>query len=170
MNNSGYIHYEIQDGGPVKQYKTTMKSKIGYLEIVGTEDAVTGVNFVDEKKTADTKLPPCIRECRVQLDEYFKGERKKFSVEFVLEGTHFQKKVWKELMKIPYAGTVSYKDVAAAINNEKGVRAVGGAVGRNNFSIIIPCHRVIGSDGSLTGFGGGLWRKEWLLKHESRHS
>ena len=84
----------------------------------------------------------------------------------MLDGTDFQKKVWKRLTKIPYGQTASYKDVAVSIGNERGVRAVGGATGKNNISIIVPCHRVIGTGGDLVGFGGGLWRKVWLLNHE----
>jgi methylated-DNA-[protein]-cysteine S-methyltransferase len=102
------------------------------------------------------------------LDEYFKGKRQNFSLELQLEGTDFQKKVWEQLQKIPYGETASYKDVAVAIGNEKAVRAVGGANGMNNIAIIIPCHRVIGADGNLVGFGGGLWRKVWLLNHEKQ--
>jgi methylated-DNA-[protein]-cysteine S-methyltransferase len=154
----------------MKNYRTFLNSKIGFLEITGTDEGIASVNFVDEKQGADKKLPVHMQKCRTELDEYFKGKRKKFSVDLKIEGTDFQKKVWKELVKIPYGENVSYRDVAAAVGNPKGGRAVGGAVGRNNISIIIPCHRVIGSSGDLTGFGGGLWRKEWLLNHESRHS
>jgi len=154
----------------MKNFRTYLNSKIGYLEIVGTDEAVISVNFVDEKQRSDAKLPAHMQKCRTELDEYFKGKRKNFSIELKIQGTVFQMKVWKELMKIPYGKTISYRDVAEAVGNPKGGRAVGGAVGSNNFGIIIPCHRVIGSSGDLTGFGGGLWRKEWLLKLESRHS
>jgi len=154
----------------MKNFRTYLKSQIGYLEITGTDEGVTGVNFVDEKKRPDAELPAPLQKCRIELDEYFRGKRKDFSIALKIEGTDFQKKVWRELLKIPYGTTVSYKDVAEAVGNPKGVRAVGGAVGSNNFGIIIPCHRVIGSSGDLTGFGSGLWRKEWLLNHESRHS
>jgi len=152
----------------MQAYRTYYNSKIGLLEITGTSDAITGVNFTDEKKTIDRDLPDILKECRDQLDEYFQGKRTEFSLKLFLDGTDFQKKVWKRLLKIPYGQTVSYKDVAVGIGNDKGVRAVGGATGRNNISIIIPCHRVIGSGGSLVGFGGGLWRKVWLLNHEKQ--
>jgi methylated-DNA-[protein]-cysteine S-methyltransferase len=154
----------------MKNFRTYLRSRIGTIEIAGTEEAVTSVNFVDEKQRSDSNLPVHIQKCRTELDEYFKGRRKHFTVQLKIGGTDFQKKVWRELMKIPYGKTVSYKDVAQAIGNPKGVRAVGGAVGSNAFGIVIPCHRVIGASGDLTGFGGGLWRKEWLLSHESRHS
>ena len=153
----------------MKIYKTFYDSKVGILEIEGTEKAITKVNFSDKKKIkSDSNLPPILKKCLKQLDEYFKGKRQNFSLELHLEGTDFQKKVWEQLQRIPYGETASYKDVAVAIGNEKAVRAVGGANGMNNIAIIIPCHRVIGADGNLVGFGGGLWRKVWLLNHEKQ--
>lgn len=153
----------------MKTIKTFYDSKVGILEIEGTEKAITKVNFSDKKKIkSDPNLPPILKKCLKQLDEYFKGKRQNFSLELQLEGTDFQKKVWEQLQKIPYGETASYKDVAVAIGNEKAVRAVGGANGMNNIAIIIPCHRVIGADGNLVGFGGGLWRKVWLLNHEKQ--
>ena len=153
----------------MKTLKTYYDSKVGILEIEGTEKAITKVNFSDKKKIkSDSNLPPILKKCLKQLDEYFKGKRQNFSLELHLEGTDFQKKVWEQLQRIPYGETASYKDVAVAIGNEKAVRAVGGANGMNNIAIIIPCHRVIGADGNLVGFGGGLWRKVWLLNHEKQ--
>jgi methylated-DNA-[protein]-cysteine S-methyltransferase len=153
----------------MKKYKTFYDSKVGILEIEGTEKAITKVHFSHKKKTkSDSKLPPVLKKCRKQLDEYFSGRRQNFSLELQLEGTEFQKKVWEQLQRIPFGETASYKDVALAIGNEKAVRAVGGANGMNNIAIIIPCHRVVGADGNLVGFGGGLWRKVWLLNHERR--
>jgi len=102
-----------------------------------------------------------------EIEEYFTGKRQQFEVPLDLQGTPFQRAVWKELLKIPYGGTVSYGEIARAIGNPKAVRAVGGANHRNPAAIVVPCHRVIGSDGSMTGYGSGIWRKEWLLKHES---
>lgn len=153
----------------MKTIKTFYDSKVGILEIEGTEKAITKVNFSDKKKIkSEPNLPPILKKCLKQLDEYFKGKRQNFSLELHLEGTDFQKKVWEQLQRIPYGETASYKDVAVAIGNEKAVRAVGGANGMNNIAIIIPCHRVIGADGNLVGFGGGLWRKVWLLNHEKQ--
>jgi methylated-DNA-[protein]-cysteine S-methyltransferase len=153
----------------MKKYKTFYDSKVGILEIESTEKAITKVHFTDKKKIkSDPQLPPVIKKCRKQLDEYFKGKRQNFSLDVQLEGTDFQKKVWEQLQRIPFGETASYKDVAVAIGNEKAVRAVGGANGMNNIAIIIPCHRVIGADGDLVGFGGGLWRKVWLLNHEKQ--
>lgn len=147
-------------------FKAYYNSEIGLIEVKGTEEAILSVNFVDDKSRGSPDVPPCVKECVEQIDEYFNGKRKKFTIEIQLQGTDFQKKVWKQLMKIPYGKTVSYKDIAASIGNKKAVRAVGGANNKNKIAIIVPCHRVIGSDGDLVGFGGGLWRKEWLLRHE----
>ena len=105
-----------------------------------------------------------------QLQEYFEGSRKEFSVPLVTPGTVFQQAVWKELMNIPYGTTRSYQEQSAALGKPESIRAVANANGMNRISIIIPCHRVIGSDGHLTGYGGGLKRKRWLLDHEKRHS
>ncbi len=107
---------------------------------------------------------------RQQLKEYFKGERKEFNIPLDLVGTDFQKKVWKSLIEIPYGSTISYGEQAKLIGKPKAVRAVANANAKNKVSIILPCHRVIGADGKLTGYGGGLWRKEKLLELEKQHS
>lgn len=149
--------------------KLDYKSPIGIVEIVGTEEVVSSIMFIegDEvRNTVNSEIPQVLVDCFTQLDEYFKGERHVFSFPYNFEGTEFQQKVWNALATIPYAETGSYKDIATAIKNEKAVRAVGTANGKNRLSIIIPCHRIIGSNGRLTGYAGGLWRKEWLLQHE----
>ena len=110
------------------------------------------------------------RILKEQLKEYFEGSRKEFSVPLISPGTNFQQAVWKELMKIPYGTTRSYQEQSVALGKPDSIRAVANANGMNRISIIIPCHRVIGSDGHLTGYGGGLKRKKWLLDHEKRHS
>ena len=140
-------------------------SPLGVLEINGSEDGVISVLFV-ERAAPTTAIPGCLRDCVNQLDEYFTGRRKTFVLKLDARGTEFQKRVWHELAKIAFGKTVSYRDVARAIGSSQAVRAVGSANGQNPISIIIPCHRVIGSDGTLTGYGGGLWRKEWLLNFE----
>jgi len=104
-----------------------------------------------------------------QLDEYFSATRKNFDLNINIEGTKFQTKVWYELMKIPYGETITYKTLAKRIGNSNAARAVGNANGKNPISIIIPCHRVIGSDGNLTGYGGGTDRKQWLLDYEEKN-
>ena len=109
-----------------------------------------------------------MQSCFSQLDDYFEGNLKSFDLETDLQGTDFQLSVWKYLLSIPYGKTVSYLDIARYLKNPKTIRAVGKANGSNPVSIIVPCHRVIGRDGSLTGYAGGIWRKKWLLDHELR--
>jgi AraC family transcriptional regulator of adaptative response/methylated-DNA-[protein]-cysteine methyltransferase len=111
-----------------------------------------------------------IRMLRRQLKEYFKGKRKEFSLPLVIPGTEFQKEAWEELMKIPFGCTGTYLEQAEAINKPRALRAVGHANASNRIAIIIPCHRVIGTDGTLVGYGGGLKRKKWLLEHEKKYS
>jgi len=140
-------------------------SPIGPMRITGSDDGIASIDFVEEGK-ASKNIPQCFVECFNQLDQYFKGQLKEFSLNLIITGTDFQKQVYKELIKVSYGKTASYKDIAIAINNEKAVRAVGGANNKNKHSIVVPCHRIIGSNGKLVGYGGGLWRKEWLLEHE----
>lgn len=146
-------------------YYDTYAGKIGIAEEAG---AITDIVF----KTIDCPVEETelIRETKRQLDEYFAGKRKNFDVPTRLNGTEFQKRVWLALRDIPYGKTASYKDIAAAVGCPKGYRAVGMANNRNPISIIYPCHRVVGSDGSLTGYGGGLDVKAKLLELERRNS
>lgn len=147
-------------------YTTYYESPIGTVEIKGTKEAVTSIVFC-ENCNAVKDDTPLLRECYKQLDEYFKGVRQEFTFQYLLNGTAFQNKVWAELAGVSYGRVVSYKDIASSIGNAKGIRAVGAANGKNRLMIAIPCHRIIGSDGGLTGYAGGLWRKEWLLQHEA---
>jgi methylated-DNA-[protein]-cysteine S-methyltransferase len=110
--------------------------------------------------------PGALTAARTQLDEYFDGTRQRFDLDFVPSGTAFQRSVWRSLQDIPYGTTASYTDVATAVGNPRATRAVGLANNRNPVALMIPCHRVIGADGSLTGYGGGLAMKSWLLEHE----
>ncbi|RDI45674.1 methylated-DNA--[protein]-cysteine S-methyltransferase [Falsibacillus pallidus] len=147
-------------------------SPIGMLSINGREDAVLSILFDEEQEQAvppDENTPYPVRECYLQLDEYFKGNLKDFNFPYRMEGTPFQKSVWKGLTIIPYGQTWSYKDLAVHVGNEKAVRAVGTTNSKNQLSIVVPCHRVIGSNGKLTGYAGGVWRKEWLLNHEKKN-
>lgn len=152
----------------IKTYKLEYESPLGVIEIIGTDKAILSIMFTEEKKkgSALNENPAVLAECYQQLDEYFKGERQEFTFPIKFEGTDFQKAVWKALKGISYAETGCYRDIAVSIGNEKAIRAVGKANGRNELSIVIPCHRIIGSNGKLTGYAGGLWRKEWLLQHE----
>ncbi|MCD1158745.1 methylated-DNA--[protein]-cysteine S-methyltransferase [Peribacillus frigoritolerans] len=150
-------------------YKLDYESPIGVIEISGTNDAISSIMFAEidiQINIMQEQTPQVLAECFSQLDEYFKGERREFTFPYILEGTIFQKNVWNALTGILYANTGSYKDIAVSIGNEKAIRAVGSANGKNKLSIVIPCHRIIGSNGKLTGYAGGLWRKEWLLQHE----
>ena len=139
---------------------------IGWVTIEGAERGLHSLYFYEEDKGTDAELPACLVEARRQLDAYFAGSLKEFDLPLAPVGTDFQRGVWNALLGVAYGQTKAYRDIALALNNEKAVRAVGAANGQNPISVIIPCHRVIGSNGTLTGYGGGLWRKEWLLKHE----
>lgn len=153
-------------------YKTYYQSEVGVLEITGTEEGLLSILYVEEgvnptqDKLAD--VPECLHEAIKQLDEYFQGIRREFTIKVLLGGTEFQNKVWKKLLEISYGTTWSYKELAIGIGNENAQRAVGNANSKNRINIIVPCHRVIGSKGKLTGYGGGLWRKKWLLNHEQK--
>lgn len=150
----------------MKKFKACYLSPIGPVEVCGTPEAIVSVGFVKRRFPDDRNLPECVKEGIRQLDEYFKGSRRRFSLKLLPEGTPFQKLVWQQLKKIPYGKVVSYGDVARAIARPHAYRAVGMANNKNPIGIVIPCHRVIGSDGKLVGYGSGIWRKDWLLKHE----
>ncbi len=148
-------------------------SPIGQIEISATADAMLSLHFVGAEKKpnygrTETNSNPVLEECKQQLADYFQGIRKEFDLLYDLEGTVFQQKVWMELNDIHYGSTISYLELARRLGDEKCIRAAGTANGNNPLSIILPCHRVIGSDGKLVGYGGDLWRKEWLLKHEMK--
>ena len=147
-------------------YITHYRSEIGIVKITGTKEGISALDFVEEESTQSPEIPSSLERCVEQIDAYFRRKRRDFSLDLRPEGTDFQQRVWRQLLKIPFGKTVTYRDVASLIGNINAVRAVGNANGKNRISIIIPCHRVIGSDGKLTGYGGGLWRKEWLLRHE----
>ena len=147
------------------------ESPIGVIEIKGTGSGVSALNFVEAGRARPGRrgkapLPEPLAEGLEQIDEYFRSVRTAFTVKLDLRGTDFQKKVWAKLLRVKFGRTTTYKALAAAVGNPASTRAVGGANHRNPVSIIVPCHRVIGSDGRLTGYGGGLWRKDWLLRHE----
>jgi len=146
------------------------ESPIGVIEIKGTEEAVTSTFFVEKVGVLSETIPEVLLRCQKELAEYFAGMRNEFEVPLAPAGTEFQKQVWTELLKIGYGNTTSYMAIAKKMNNPGAVRAVGLANGKNPIGIIIPCHRVIGGDGSLIGYAGGLWRKKWLLEHEGNTS
>ena len=144
-----------------------LESPVGWLEIKATDSAVVSILFYD-KAPADRESSENIilKQCLKELKSYFDGTLKEFTVPIVHQGTPFQLKVWEELAKIPYGITISYAELSRRYGDIKAIRAVASANGKNKISIITPCQRVIGQDGSLTGYAGGLHRKKWLLEHE----
>lgn len=154
-------------------YTTYYQSPIGLLKISGTENYISEINFIDNitKPPVDhsrKKMPAIIIQCVEQLIQYFHGERRAFEFPVHQEGTAFQKKVWDELIGIPYGKTISYLELSRRLGDTKAIRAAASANGKNNISIVVPCHRVIGSNNDLVGYGGGIWRKKWLLEHEAK--
>ena len=142
-----------------------LNSPIGWLRLTANEHALERIDFSEEPGTTATRSE-ILQEAVRQLNEYFLGSRLTFDLPLHLQGTPFQQQVWSALLQVPYGQTASYKDIAQAIGKPRAVRAVGMANGRNPIPIIVPCHRIIGADGQLVGYSSGLWRKEWLLKHE----
>ncbi len=141
-------------------------SPIGWLKISGDDAAIVSLQFVEEAMGPTGHRSLLLERCIEQLHGYFQGERRDFDLPLVLHGSEFQKMVWAKLLEIPYGSTASYHDIALRIGAPRAVRAVGHANGQNPIAIIVPCHRVIGANGKLVGYGGGLWRKQWLLQHE----
>ena len=154
----------------------TMKSPIGSLKLIASDEELLGVIFQNSKSHGQKGINdirsapshPILREAENQLNEYFAGTRHVFDLPLGLHGTSFQIKVWKELLKIPFGKTCAYSDIAVRLGDSNKARPVGGAVGSNPIGIIVPCHRVLGKSGDLTGFGGGLDVKVFLLDHENK--
>lgn len=144
-----------------------LHTPLGLLRIEGNPKGIASVSFVEEGLNTQNKIPDELKNVCNQLNAYFKGSLTTFDLTLAPEGTDFQKRVWAELVKIPFGKTVSYQVIANKLGDPKVIRAAASANGRNPIAIIIPCHRVIGADGSLTGYAGGLHRKKWLLEHES---
>ena len=141
-------------------------SPIGFLRITGNNDYIFEIAFVDKKTQLGSEAPKEVSKCAVQLQEYFSKARKTFDLALKPAGTDFQQSVWNELHNVSYGKTTTYARQAAKIGDLKAIRAVGTANGKNPIPIVIPCHRVIGSNGSMTGYAGGVDKKEWLLRHE----
>ncbi len=152
---------------------TYFPSPIGAIEIKYDESFIYGFHFMSEtdarKETHSAELPVVLK-ATAQLSDYFKGQLKQFDLPLQFTGTDFQKKVWQQLVSINFGKTISYLQLAKQLGDEKCIRAAASANGKNPFAIIVPCHRVIGTDGSLTGYAGQLWRKQWLLDHEAKSS
>ena len=140
-------------------------SPIGNLEIISDQYCILACNF-KEKETQSETIPQILKQALAQIKEYFSGKRKEFTLTLFPSGTEFQEKVWMKLLEIPFGSVISYSELASKIGNKAAVRAVGNANGQNPISIFIPCHRVIGKNGKLVGYSGGLDRKKWLLDFE----
>lgn len=147
-----------------------INTPLGYIKIVGDVAGIASVSILNSEEKITDSIPEALKDCVFQLNDYFEGKRKQFSLKLHPEGTDFQKQVWKLLEQIPYGKTISYLELSKQLGDVKAIRAVANANGKNPLWILIPCHRVIGSDGSLTGYAGGLHRKKWLLEHESPHT
>ena len=148
-------------------YKTYLDTPIGTLEIIGGLDGVQAVSFVDQVEDPSELVPEALQDAVIQLKEYFQKERTQFDLRLDPDGTPFQKSVWQELQKIPFGKQISYQELANRLGDPKVIRAAASANGKNPIGVIIPCHRVVGSDGSMVGYAGGISRKKWLLAHES---
>jgi methylated-DNA-[protein]-cysteine S-methyltransferase len=144
-----------------------IKSPLGYTKIVGDEHGIASISVLNSEEKESDVIPEELLDCVVQLNDYFEGKRTSFNLKLNPSGTFFQKQVWNELQQIPYGKTISYLDLSKKLGDVKAIRAVANANGKNPLWIVVPCHRVIGTDGSLTGYAGGLHRKKWLLQHES---
>lgn len=144
-----------------------IRTPLGTAKITGDEDGLNTITILDYNEPITDIIPEVLEDAVYQLNQYFEGSRKEFQLAINPEGTDFQKRVWNALQEIPYGKTCSYLELSKTLGDVKAIRAVASANSKNPLWIIIPCHRVIGSDGSLTGYAGGLHRKKWLLDHES---
>lgn len=148
---------------------TYVDTPIGFIQIKSTQQCISSIKFVEAKQNSDNDSPE-LNKAKTQIIDYLRGKRKHFDFPICFNGTNFQKKVWTALQSIPYGVTVRYCDIAKSIGHPKAMRAVGAANRSNPIGIVIPCHRVIGKNGTLTGYAGGLRRKAWLLDLEQKHA
>lgn len=145
---------------------TFIKTPLGIAKIVGDENGISLISILDEG-VVSSNIPTILQEAVSQFNDYFEGKRNDFTFKLNPSGTEFQQKVWAALLEIPFGKTMSYLELSKKLGDVKAIRAVASANGKNPIWIVVPCHRVIGTDGSLTGYAGGLWRKKWLLEHEN---
>ena len=143
-----------------------LKSPLGITKIVGDANGISEISVSDEGEVS-VSIPKELERAVIQLQDYFEGKRTHFNLKLNLKGTEFQQRVWQELLNIPFGKTLSYLELSKKLGDVKAIRAVAAANGKNPLWIVVPCHRVIGTDGSLTGYAGGLGRKKWLLEHEN---
>ena len=141
---------------------------VGIARITEDEGYISSISALDEEHEVTSPPTPLLQTVITQLDEYFSGSRKTFDIPIKQQGTPFQQQVWEQLLQIKYGSTITYAQQSNQMNSPLAIRAIAAANGKNSLWIVVPCHRVIGSDGSLTGYAGGLWRKQWLLEHEAR--
>lgn len=146
---------------------TYLQTPLGTAKLEGDANGIASFSLLENSEIASEIIPVELEEAVFQIEKYFSGELKEFNLKLNPTGTEFQKKVWRELQNIPFGKTTSYLELSKKLGDVKAIRAAASANGRNPLWILIPCHRVIGSDGSLTGYAGGLWRKKWLLEHET---
>jgi len=154
---------------------TYYQSPLGLLRVGGTDTYISEISFIDRLEESEYRgaglggpVTPVVIQCIEQLIQYFQGQRRVFDFPISQEGTEFQQSVWNELMAIPFGKTISYLELSRRLGDTKAIRAAAAANGKNNIVIVVPCHRVIGSKRDLVGYGGGLWRKKWLLDHETK--
>lgn len=145
---------------------TYIKTPLGITKIMGDENGISVISVSDEGEISE-QIPAVLQEAVSELMAYFEGKRTTFDFKLNPKGTEFQQKVWNGLLEIPFGKTMSYLELSKKLGDVKAIRAVASANGKNPLWIVVPCHRVIGTDGSLTGYAGGLWRKKWLLQHEN---
>lgn len=144
-----------------------INTPLGVAKISGDVDGVASIIVLNSEEPLTDIIPEVLQECVTQLQEYFEGQRQQFTFKINPQGTDFQKRIWELLLDIPYGKTTTYLELSKTYGDVKAIRAVANANGKNPLWIVVPCHRVIGTDGSLTGYAGGLHRKKWLLEHES---
>jgi len=149
-----------------KHFEHYISSPIGWLKIISNSIAIKSIAFEAVKGEIDSEKPPVLLEAVLQLEAYFRGEKPPFDFAIDPEGTAFQKQVWQFLVQIDYGKTINYLELALLFEDKNKTRAVAAANGANPLAIVVPCHRVIGKDGSMTGYAGEIWRKKWLLEHE----
>ena len=158
----------LMQGSLQNIYSSYLESPVGMIEITANEESIFSISFLDsDPRNTSTKENDVISKCKQQLKEYFSGVRNEFNISLHLSGTEFQNRVWEMLQTVPLGRTISYLELAKKLGDPKCIRAAGTANGKNPIAVIVPCHRIIGSNNELVGYAGGLWRKRWLLEHES---
>lgn len=170
MKSNSTIGNSIYSESEEMTHQSYIDSPLGHVLITADVHRILSVLVMDSREPIEESETETIRRCKQQLQEYFEGKRKTFDLPLAQEGTPFQQKVWQQLTTIPFGQTITYMQLAKALGDPKSIRAAGTANGKNKLWIIVPCHRVVGTDGRLVGYAGGLHRKKWLLNHEAKMS